>query len=1193
MAVLGRVLFSSAERVDLSDMLSLDSYSAGDWRYFIQSLVGSSTPYVLSGFDIIDPQNAIGTQSCSIKVADSVVYYPGSSAGPFYHGLSEGSIGAEPLVPELRKNAVNYVYLTLSTFNTSTDTRAFWDPDRNGGAGGEFTQEVDTESVIQAQVNVSTGSFPANTIPIAIITVGALTISAIEDARNLLFRLGAGGINPNPHQNFNFRSLPTSTYARQEPSTVMTSPSDPNPFQGADKNIYTLKEWMDVVMTKLKELGGTTFWYEDTSTFSITSIFHDALTTTFKSKGTYVHSSSTPGNLTWSEDITIKSVSDPRDVIIRNGNVTLNNEQVAYLSLIRQQPINALDEAVTWTYNTNYINTPDGSIGYFASLNKGDWVRKISDGNHLFLQVLEFYDSTNLGGSTTTAANARSVRLSGLYQGSSSTDRGRYDKGIYQYTDVIIQDRSNAAITSIGGNFSWLAQRSDTIQNVSSLTSKNVTGTLSEANGVTAKITATAHGLNDGERIRVTAPVAQAGLYTVEVQDSNTFYIATTNTTTGAFTGYYGLATTTTRNNGYGIQLESANHGFESGETVIVAGTTNYNGSHVVAVRSSTQFQFALTSAPASESSGTATLARMDVRTEKGITKIVQGETVAIGEKDSENIQMFIGMSSLAETTPNYFIPSGYNALANQNNYNASASDNITSRVSKLTAMMADKAQDKTIKYLCNAAMATNNISGAAQLITFSPAGSTLTILQPGSPGNATVSLPSSGGISLNTNQSAYVQINRNSSTTPGIVVANNTEIPIDENVIVIASRLGDNSVYLWNGYEIPGSGAIDLVPAHSSLYRVDFYNPVSTTLPTGTVIVDSVTITAGQLVLFSALLSGNNQVYKAEGTGSSITGWTLWYPFDGSAAPVDGSTVIITSGAGFADQIGKFTGTAWVFNDKIRYFNGVDYWEQSNLIASTLLNNTTDNVFTVSYTQSEYMIIDYSISRGVTRETGTIHVVTDGTNVNVTTSGAYISSSGVTFSGDISGSLLRLRYTTTNSGSNATMKYMVRRWSNASGGPGSLPSYTGLLTVPVPGAGPTGAIQYNNAGTIDGNANFLIDTVDLSFNLNGLRQAVLSSAITISNNISSPTSLFTFSATSYKYAIIEYSIVRNSVYRVGRLLVANNGTITTDNDDYVETAATGVTLTADISGSNVRILYTSTNTGFSGTFKYSIRRWT
>ena len=333
MAVLGRVLFSSAERVDLPDLLSIDSYAAGDWQHFIKSLVGTSKPYILTGFDIIDPQNAIGTQACSVRVADSIAYYPGSSAGPFYYGLPEGNINSVPLVPELRKNAVNYIYLTLSTFNTSVDTRAFWDPDRNGGSGGEFTQDINTESVIQVQVNVSTGSFPANTIPVAIVTVGAVVITAIEDARDLMFRLGNGGISPNPYATSNFRALPAAQYEREETPTIMTSSSDPNPFQGADKNIYNLKEWMDIVMTKLKELGGTTFWYEDTSTFAITNIFHDALATSFKSKGKYIHSSATAGNLTWTEDLIIKSLSDPKDIIVRASTIQLTNEQVCRLDL--------------------------------------------------------------------------------------------------------------------------------------------------------------------------------------------------------------------------------------------------------------------------------------------------------------------------------------------------------------------------------------------------------------------------------------------------------------------------------------------------------------------------------------------------------------------------------------------------------------------------------------------------------------------------------------------------------------------------------------------------------------------------------------------------------------------------------------------------------------------------------------------
>ena len=319
MAVLGRLLVSSAERLDLPDVLSIDSYAAGDWSFFLKGLVGSSKPYILKGFDIIDPQAAIGTQSCSVRVADSVVFYPGSSSGSFYHGLSEGNSNAQPLVPELRKNAINYIYLTFSTFNTSADTRAFWDPDKDGGVGGEFTQDVNTESVLKVDVNVSTGSFPANTIPIAKVTVGPVVITKIEDARDMMFRLGTGGISPNPNSTYSFRSLPSAGYQRVEPSASMTNPSDPNSFQGADKNIHSLKEWMDVVMTRLQELGGTTFWYEDTSTTNLVSVFNDVLATTFKSKGQWQHSSATPGLVTWTEDIVIKGTNNAQDIIVRAG----------------------------------------------------------------------------------------------------------------------------------------------------------------------------------------------------------------------------------------------------------------------------------------------------------------------------------------------------------------------------------------------------------------------------------------------------------------------------------------------------------------------------------------------------------------------------------------------------------------------------------------------------------------------------------------------------------------------------------------------------------------------------------------------------------------------------------------------------------------------------------------------------------
>lgn len=797
MAVLGRVLFSSAERVDLPDLLAIDSYGAGDWKYFLKGLVGDTKPYILKGFDVIDPVSAIGTQSCSVRVSESAVFYPGSKSGAFYHGLEEGNALSQPLVPELRKNTTNYVYLTFSTFNASSDTRAFWDPDRDGGTGGEFTQDVNTESVLKVEINVSTGSFPANTIPVAKVVVGPVVISSITDCRDMLFRLGTGGISPDPFSGYSFRSLPSSGFERLEPSNTMTAGGD-NAFQGGDKNIYSLKEWMDVVMTKFRELSGTTYWYEDLSTYSLISGFVDALATSFKSKGQWQHSSSTAGAITWTEDIHIAYTQDTRDVIIRAGSKNLNNEQVAYLDLQRNKVLNGSDASVSWTNGQSYVNTVGGAVGYFANLSKGDWVKKVDDPAQNFLRVEEFYDSVSLGGSTTTAASARSIRLSSTYLGTTEVDRGRYDKGVYQPSDVVVSAKNTNALTASGGNFHWMAARSDTVENISSINSLTVTGTVDDADGTTAKVTAAGHGLVDGDYITLTAPLAHAGTYVVEVEDNNVFYIQSSSTALGALTGYYGLCNTAAYTNGYGLQLESANHGFNSGDTVIFAGTTNFNASKLVNKRSATQIQFAANGNFAAETVGTATLAKVIIRAEQGLLKIVQGENANIGQAATQNMMGYMGMLGPAEGYPNYYLPSGYNTLAGTENFNSGISDNLTVRVSKLTAMMADRVQDRGSKV--SGRVTVQNVgSGGNQILDF---GGSIFISMPG----GDIQNVALGTVSVAVNQAVTVTVNRNASATPSLVVENISHALVAENKIVLFVRYGDTSVFSWDGVEILNS---------------------------------------------------------------------------------------------------------------------------------------------------------------------------------------------------------------------------------------------------------------------------------------------------------------------------------------------------------------------------------------------------
>lgn len=893
MSVLGRLLFSSAERLDLADLLSMDSYTAGDFKYLLKSFVGDTVPYILKGFDIINPAGTIGTSECSIRVADSVVYYPGSSAGCFFFGLPEGNSLSIPLVPELRSSATNYLYLTFTTTDQATDSRAFWDPDKNGGEGGEFSQEVNTESVLVVDVNTSVSTFPNNTIPIAKVTTNSAgIIQTIEDCRDMMFRLGTGGANPDPYSSYSFRPLPSTPYARVEPSTIMTGMFDPNPFQGGDKNIYSLKEWMDVVMTKLKELSGTAFWYQLSTNVNLTSLFQDTLGSTLKSKGTWVHDSSIPGKVTWTADIIYKSVVDPRDIIVRQGSLdggtlpVLLDEHVAFIELVRNADINSGPTAVNFYNGLNYIN---GVLNSFQNLSKGDWIKKKTDSDDKYLRVEEFYSGANLTGTAGVAPSvALSVRLSGNYTGITAYTVAVYTKGEYLNSDVQVTARNAAAIQTAGGNFFWLVARSDIVLNISSAISTTLSGTVTANDGITATISSTGHNLVDGDRITLTAPVALAGTYVVEVKDADTFSIGVSASNTGAFTGYYAIVTTTSRNTTYGFNLETAEHSLEANETVVIAGTTDYDGSFQVNPRSPTTFQIPIGSPYATALMGTTSAVRVHVRKSFGSMRIEQGESIEIGEVDGVNIQKFIGMTSLSEVHPTYMLPSGYNTLAGQENFNALASDNLTQRTSKLSAMMADRVQDRGLR-LRGSVTVHNTTNGANQDITGS---NTIVLDKPKSP-SQTITLD----CSLPVNSAGVVVLDREGSGALTVTVESlGSSFLLEENKLILFYRLSDSNVYSWDAHAIPPNGTYTLgAIEHLQNKNIHTFYPAEVSLDT---VSTSPTYnrlffddTAADLTIIIPGSTNNNTLdTSAAMSGSGITlldGQALWVRVNRHAAKI------------------------------------------------------------------------------------------------------------------------------------------------------------------------------------------------------------------------------------------------------------------------------------------------------------------
>ncbi len=461
--------------------------------------------------------------------------------------------------------------------------------------------------------------------------------------------------------------------------------------------------------------------------------------------------------------------------------------------------------------------------------------------------------------------------------------------------------------------------------------------------------------------------------------------------------------------------------------------------------------------------------------------------------------------------------------------------------------------------------------------------------------------------ISLANGEILYAAIDRtNTSETITLINSGATPVPaqtsVNKDIIIFFKRIDESgsanlyipflkqSVREGQSFKLGASGGGGL--GTKSIYL----DPLSSTLPTGTsVTIDGITGVNGDTVLFTNLSSNNNRIYELGGVGVALT-WTAIRAFNSQFDPTDGDFVRVLKGDSFAEQLAIFNNVDFLVNDIVRHFDGVsgDFWEQSSIKTTTIANNTTGNIFSVNVTGSENIIVDYSVVRGSTKETGRIVITSDGTSAALTRTNAYLSDIGVIFDAIINTGNLELNFTSDDS-SAGTMKYSIKRWSNSAGGPTGIPSYSGATGATTPAAGSLNEVQFHgSSGNLDADSRFKWDPTAGAIDLNGLKYLSLSASITINDNQAAPLSIINYSNSNFNYAIIEYSVTRNGIFRTGRFLIANNATTTVAfSDDFVETSGIGVTFSVTNGGGLVNINYTSTSTGFAGTFKFTIRKWT
>lgn len=317
MAVQRRVNWISQQRVDVPDMRSVESAASNDFDQLIQAFVTNTTQgYFVRGFNIL-MAGAIGGASNGLQLnvdPGAILHIAASQSGTVLMvptGTPAQVLNAATntnVTGAFAPSAVNYVTLDYIRFiDPATSAQVYiWNPTSNT----ETTLNAPRAQILEYTINISTTTPTSNLLPIAtVITDANNNVVEIQDDRNLIGRLGSGGINPNP---FNQYSWPEGQ--TENPSASTSNSVDP--FFGGDKGIDCLKSWMDAVMTSIQDIKGTTYWYSQSSSGSLESLREDLGNTVITGSGNISHG----------------IIPNSTPILITTGNITPASNQLTSLA---------------------------------------------------------------------------------------------------------------------------------------------------------------------------------------------------------------------------------------------------------------------------------------------------------------------------------------------------------------------------------------------------------------------------------------------------------------------------------------------------------------------------------------------------------------------------------------------------------------------------------------------------------------------------------------------------------------------------------------------------------------------------------------------------------------------------------------------------------------------------------------------
>jgi hypothetical protein len=650
------VNFLPNQRIDVPDLKSMDSSVIYDFATLLRCFQ-DGTPYILRGFTI--PFQASKT-ALALNTADSIIWAPDQAAGSFLKvdaGEAPQALTSanSKVVGSFADGALNFVSIR---FNRAADASTAdivtqWDDDTKT----EFTVTAPRGLVLNYEIVISQSDFSTNA-PVAVISINSTgTVTNIENAKNGLFRLGKGGATPDVNYSYNITTNP------ENPLNATSGAYDN--FAGGDWQIKNFKEWMDAVMSAIKNILGSAYWYSNGSSalsgVNLLDLYNDSVGSLITGAGKFQQGG--PGVMTWTSDLLIRSIIGPRTYVVPANFVTLADKQVAYITLDRN---NDFQPANTFTFN-NSTNTVTGSVAVTGII-AGDWIRAVSDNESAWRKVKMVSGNViTLYGPLDVFPNAQPIYPS-------NPVNVKVLKSVGSYTMQV----ANPENVPADSDTYWIAKRDDNQFVTLTVTNRSRTANLST-------LTIGPHSLVAGQMVAVTG-----------VPDS-TFNI--------------------------------------NAELVSVTGTTiTYinNGDDVASVASAGSVSF---------------VAILYVR---GLGELNQGESISINNQIPENILSYIGAAIDSQSSPIYGGVS--TGSLNLPSYNSVAGENLTARLSKVTAMLADVQQNYNVEVdMGSVTWSSNQVSiNSAQL---SIPGTTV--------GAAPVTINNVTNQALADNECLYVDINR------------------------------------------------------------------------------------------------------------------------------------------------------------------------------------------------------------------------------------------------------------------------------------------------------------------------------------------------------------------------------------------------------------------------------------------------